>query len=386
MMKKILIWTMAFCLMFGIMSLFVMADETPNEDMVVIFEENFDDYEAGVDIKKTAFADFFYTEAQQIGDSWIKIQENSQGQLYLTSAVFTQAYTNEPIKGAYVFSVDVSESQGDAGRTHFFVRGPQNQSAFYEGDGDADESAGLAGLMIYPKAEKFGVNIKTCDESGKTKNNTQWFTLPQGAVSRVNGEAFYNVRVEDNGTDEIKFFVNDTLMCRVTMANPTKTYSSLGIAKDVCFERATIYDAEGNELATYTDTTVMANGSRIGWATRVAILRFDNFKIMGHADNIETTAPTEAPTETPTEAPTEAVTEAVTVVEPIQTEVGVITDAEAPTEALSQPSETETPRDTTPVVTDKQVIDDSLAVWMLIAVMLVAIGVTAGIVTVKVRK
>lgn len=66
-----------------------------------------------------------------------------------------------------------------------------------------------------------------------------------------------------------------------------------------------------------------------------------------------------------------------------QTEADVVT--EAPTETPAESTEAETQANTTPVVTGKQVVDDSLVIWILIAVMLLAVGVTAGIVTVKVK-
>lgn len=280
--RNLLVLTMAFCMILGTMSLFVMADETQNNDMVVIFEENFDEYEAGVDVKNTKMPNFFFTEAQSIGNGSILVKEDHNGNLYLESRVFTQIYTKAPIEGAHVFSVDVSESQGTT-QTGFYVRAPKNASAFYEGDGDADNSISLSGLMIYTKNDRLGVNVKSFDTSSpkSVKNNTEWFALPAGAAMGNNES--YNLRVEDNGVDEVKIYVNDTLMCRVTMANGGSTYGDLGIAEP-CFDNVTLYDAAENEKASYTKTLVMAEGSRIGWATRVAVMSVDSVKIMGSAD------------------------------------------------------------------------------------------------------
>ena len=106
--KKILALLMVATLVLGGMSMLVMADDA--QEMVVLLEENFDEYEADVDISATLLSGFFKYEANSIGDGWIRVQEDASGNLYLKSHVFTQIFNDKPILGAHVFSVDVSMS------------------------------------------------------------------------------------------------------------------------------------------------------------------------------------------------------------------------------------------------------------------------------------
>ena len=82
-----------------------------------------------------------------------------------------------------------------------------------------------------------------------------------------------------------------------------------------------------------------------------------------------TLAPTEAPTEPATEAPTDTPTEEVT-----------DGKTEAPTDPVTE--------ETTEELTGCEVctVDDSLWIWILIAIMIVAVCGAAGFITIKVRK
>ena len=85
-----------------------------------------------------------------------------------------------------------------------------------------------------------------------------------------------------------------------------------------------------------------------------------------------TEAPTEAPTEPVTEVPTDAPTEAPT---------------DAPTEPVTEaPTEEPASESQTGDEPEVRIIDDSLAIWILIAVMIVAVLGAAAYVTVKTRK
>ena len=91
---------------------------------------------------------------------------------------------------------------------------------------------------------------------------------------------------------------------------------------------------------------------------------------------------TEAPTDPVTEPVTDPVTEPATIpaTEPVTEPTTVEPGTQAPAVETDPVSETDT---TEPEV---KVIDDSLAIWILIAVMIVAVCGAAGFITVKVRK
>ena len=74
---------------------------TGAEELSVVLEENFDDYEADVNANATKLSDFFNVDANGIGDGYVKIIENREtGNLFLESHVFTQVTAKTPIKGA----------------------------------------------------------------------------------------------------------------------------------------------------------------------------------------------------------------------------------------------------------------------------------------------
>jgi len=451
--RKLLILIMLACFLFGCVSLFPLAADNDDSDLILIFEENFEEYEKDVNVSSTLMPNFFVCDANAIGDGVIHVQESASGNLYLKSHVFTQIYSATPIVGAYEFSLDVHEAQGQV-QTGVFIRAPKTVAAYYEADGHPDTSVCQAGLFLYTNGSRLGVNVKTYDENAastaRLQNNTVYFPLPEGASYP------YNLRVADSGTD-ISIYVNDTLICRVTFTNPGQVYGNHE-SEGKFFGEAKLLDAEGNEKGTYTNPLMSSDAAYIGWTTRAADMIVDNVTVKVEAayqavltihqlpakvteKNLEdakelvaaaramydalpedkralvvnfaklsktesaiealenvTEAPTEAPTEEPTEAPSEVPTE------PSET------PSEAPTDAITQPSETPTETLTDPfentefpengsgesgeVATEEltdagsnvKTLDDSLALWILIAIMIVAVCGTAGYITVKVRK
>ena len=442
MIKKLLALLLALCLMSGGFTLMALAADGDG-DLILIFEENFEEYQKDVNVSSTLMPDFFICDANSIGDGYIKVQEAANGNLYLQSHVFTQVYSATPIVGAYELSLDVLECQGKA-QSGIFIRAPKTNAAYYEADGHPDTSVCQAGLFLYAHGSDLGVNVKTYDEKASgtayLQNNTVTFPLPEGAAYP------YTVRVVDTAS-EISIFVNSTLICRVTFANPGQVYGSHE-SEGKFFGSAKLFDAEGKELASYASPLLSSDGSYIGWTTRAANMSVDNVTVKVEAayrtllainklpskvteKNMEeakeiaaearalydalpedkkalvinfgkltkaedaisaienaTEAPTDAPTEPPTEAPTE----------PDETPTEVPTDpVETPTEAPTDPVETPTeaptdPEEDTAVTTDGEaepearIIDDSLWIWILIAVMTVAVLGAAAYITIETRK
>ena len=429
MIKKLLALLLALCLMTGGFTLVALAaDGDGNSDLVLIFEENFEEYQKDVNVSSTLMPDFFVCDANSIGDGYIQVLEAGSGNLYLQSHVFTQVYSATPIVGAYEFSLDVLECQGKA-QSGIFIRAPKTNAAYYEADGHPDTSTCQAGLFLYAHGSDLGVNVKTYDEKASgtayLQNNTVTFPLPEGAAYP------YTVRVVDTAS-EISIFVNGTLICRVTFADPGQVYGSHE-SEGKFFGSAKLFDAEGKELASYANPLLSSDGSYVGWTTRAANMSVDNVTVKAEAayqallaigklpskvteKNIEdvkelaaaarelydalpedkkalvinfgkltkaeeaiveveaslTEAPTEAPTEPPTEPVTDAPTEAPT---------------DAPTEPVTEaPTEEPASESQTGDESEVRIIDDSLAIWILIAVMIAAVCGAAAYVTVKTRK
>lgn len=443
MIKKLLALLLALCLMTGGFTLVALAADGDG-DLILIFEENFEEYQKDVNVSSTLMPNFFINDANSIGDGYIKVQEAASGNLYLQSHVFTQVYSATPIVGAYEFSLDVLECQGKA-QSGIFIRAPKTNAAYYEADGHPDTSTCHGGLFLYAHGSDLGVNVKTYDEkaSGTSylQNNTVTFPLPEGAAYP------YTVRVVDTAS-EISIFVNDTLICRVTFADPGQVYGSHE-SEGKFFGSAKLFDAEGKELASYASPLLSSDGSYVGWTTRAANMSVDNVTVKVEAayqtllaigklpskvteknmeeakeiaaearalydalpedkkalvinygkltkaeesiDAIEnaTEAPTEPVTEPPVEIatePGETPTEAPT--DPVETPTDSSTDAETDgiTEAPTDPEEdTEdaTDGETEPEV---RIMDDSLFIWILIAVMIVAVLGAAAYITVEMRK
>lgn len=440
MIKKLLALLLALCLMTGGFTLVALAADGDG-DLILIFEENFEEYQKDVNVSSTLMPDFFVCDANSIGDGYIKVQEAASGNLYLQSHVFSQVYSATPIVGAYDFSLDIHEAQGKA-QTGVFIRAPKTNAAYYEADGHPDTSTCHAGLFLYAHGSDLGVNVKTYDEKASgtayLQNNTVTFPLPEGASYP------YTVRVVDTAS-EISIFVNGTLICRVTFTDPGQVYGSHE-SEGKFFGSAKLFDAEGKELASYASPLLSSDGSYIGWTTRAANMSVDNITVkveaayqtllainklpskvteknMEEAKEIAAEAralydalpedkkalvinfgkltkaedaisaienATEAPTDAPTEPETDPVTEPETQPE---------TDSEAYTEApddpatqapavTDEPSTEEDTEDATDGETEPEVriMDDSLWIWILIAVMIVAVLGAAAYVTVETRK
>ena len=433
--KKLLALLMTLCLMAGCLTLVAYA-ESSGDELVLIFEENFEEYQKDVNVSSTLMPNFFVCDANSIGDGVINVQEATSGNLYLWSHVFSQVYSATPIVGAYEFSLDIIEAQGKC-QTGVFIRAPKTAAAFYEGDGHPENSVCQAGLFIYTYANSIGVNVKTYDETANAtahlQNNTVTFKLPQGTAYP------YNINFADSGS-EIAISVNGTLICRVTYADPGQVYGSHE-SEGKFYGSAKLYDAEGNEKGSYTNPLMSSDASYIGWTTRNADMRVDNVSVKVEAayqailainelpskvtdknvadakelataardlydalpeekkalvinyqkltkaeesitaiENV-TEAPTEAPTE-PVETPTEEITEEVTTNAPA--DETTVEDTTTPTEDTTDTD----PADTTEELTGCEVctVDDSLAMWILIAVMIVAICGAAAYITVETRK
>ena len=424
--KKLLALLLALCLTAGGFTLVTLAAEE-NDGLILIFEENFEEYEKDVNASSTMMPNFFVCDANSIGDGVISVQETNTGNLYLWSHVFSQVYSATPIVGAYEFSLDIHEAQGQC-QTGVFIRAPKTAAAFYEGDGHPDTSVCQGGLFIYTYAGSIGVNVKTYDPAASgtayLQNNTVTFNLPQGTAYP------YNLRFVDSGS-EIAIYVSGTLICRVTYSDPGQVYDRHE-SEGKFFGSAKLYDAEGNEKGSYEKPLMSSDSPYIGWTTRAANMGVDNVTVKAEAayqallainklptkvtdKNVEDAKEiaeearalydalpedkkalvinyskltkaeesiaamenvTEAPTEPPTEAPTDEVTE------PTDTPTEEVTDGktEAPTDPVTE--------ETTEELTGCEVctVDDSLAMWILIAVMIVAVCGAAGFITVKVRK
>ena len=424
MIKKLLAFLLALCLMTGGFALVALAADDDG-DLVVIFEENFEEYEKDVNVSSTLMPDFFVNDANAIGDGYIKVLEATDGNLYLQSHVFTQIYSATPIVGAYEFSLDIHEAQGKV-QTGVFIRASKTEAAYYEADGHPDNSTCRAGLFLYTRGSTLGVNIKTYDETASStaflQNNTVEFPLPAGTTYP------YNVRVTDSGSEMI-ISVNNALICRITYSDPGQVYKNHE-SNGKFFGTAKLYDAQGTEKGTYTNPLLSSDASYIGWTTRAANMSVDNITVKAEAayrtvlainklptkvteknmeDAVETAeaaralydslpedkkalvvnydkltkaeqsiaeleaAMTEAPTQAVTEPVTEPVTELMTepMTEPVTAPV---------TEAATETSDEATAEP------EVKVMDDSLAVWILLAVMIVAVCGAAGFITVKVRK
>ena len=434
MIKKLLALLLALCLTAGGFTLVTLAAEG-GDDLILIFEESFEEYEADVNVSSTLMPNFFINDANAIGDGYIKVIEAGNGNLYLQSHVFTQIYSATPIVGDYEFSLDIHEAQGKC-QTGVFIRAPKTAAAFYEGDGHPDTSVCQGGLFIYTYSSSIGVNVKTYDAAASgtsyLQNNTVTFNLPQGTAYP------YNLRFVDSGS-EIAIYVSDTLICRVTYSDPGQVYDRHE-SEGKFYGSAKLYDAEGNEKGSYTDPLLSSDASYIGWTTRAANMSVDNVTVKVEAayqallaigklpskvteKNIESAkeiaeearalydalpedkkalvinygkltkaeesiSAIENATEAPTDAPTEPETEPVT--EPAETPTEAPTDT--PTEEVTD-GKTEAPTDpvteeTTEELTGCEVctVDDSLAIWILIAIMIVAVCGAAGFITIKVRK
>lgn len=388
-MKTFLIRILTICICAALLlpATVAVLPASAEEGMKVAFEESFDDYEDGVNATATRLSDYFNVEANAIGDGFVKVEEDGKtGNLYLLSHVFTHVYTREPIKGTYEMSFTTYEMQ-DGFQSGVFFRAPLcSTAAYYEGDaGDPenDTSTGLSGIWLAVYENRMVVTVKAYDENTPHKviNHRFSFDLPKG-TSYTDGIA---VHILDDGMIAT-VFVNEELICSIAFGEETgRAWTQNGIDSAVkLLKKVTVLDAEGNELGTVSNTFVSAEESTIGWATRVANMKMDDICIL--VEDVEETVTeaepvTEAPTEQPTEAPTDAPTETPT---EMSTDPETTPETDTPTETEA-PAASDTTEETGSAASTSEP-DDSLAIFILIAVMLVAIGVTAGIVVVNKRK
>ena len=277
MIKKLLALLLALCLMTGGFTLVALAADG-DSDLVLIFEENFEEYQKDVNVSSTLMPNFFVCDANSIGDGIIHVQEATDGNLYLKSHVFTQIYSATPIVGAYELSLDIFVAQGTK-QTGVFIRAPKTNAAYYEADQYPETSVCQAGLFLYTRGDKLGVNVKTydatADKNAFLQNNTVEFPLPAGTAHP------YTLRVVD-ANNEIQIYVNGTLMCRVTYADPGKTYAKHE-STGKFYGSAKLFDAQGNEKGSYTDPLLSSDGSYVGWTTRVADMVVDNISVKAEA-------------------------------------------------------------------------------------------------------
>ena len=418
-MKKVLVLLLSVILAAG--GIFTVSAASETNGLEVIFEEDFESYEKNVTVNSTSMSNVFVCEFNAIGDGTICVNESSDGNLYLFSHVFTQIYIDTPIIGAYEFSLDVIEAQGKL-QSGILVRAPKTEAAYYEGDGYPDTSTCLSGLFINPHSDSINVNIKTYNANAAStsyiNNNMKEFRLPSGVKYP------YSLKIQDDG-EIIKIFCGGELICSIAMSEPGKTYENHQ-ATAPCFGKAVLYDASGAELASYTDPLLQSDGSTVGWATRAANMCVDNVKLSADktygallAINV---VPAKVTKKNLSDAAAkvsrarelyDALTEEQKALIPnverlIKAEAAVkeLTPAtteqkEVPTERLTEPlGEPATVTETEPVPektaeaaeaateggVEVVVTDDSLAVWILIAVMIALVFATAGFVIVKTRK
>lgn len=173
-----------------------------------------------------------------------------------------------------------------------------------------------------------------------------------------------------------------TLVCTLKFSEETgRKWTQNGIDRAIMlFKTVTMLGADGAEILTASDTYVSATESTIGWATRVADMRIDNVRVLMQTAQETTGA---AVTDTEPES-----TGSVSETEPDSTASAAenVTTAPVPASTGSETEEeTGTEAGTTAgIITET--VDDSLAIWIMVAVMLVAVGVTGGIVTAKKRR
>lgn len=351
-------------------------------ELSVVFEENFDEYEGDVNASATKLATFFHVDANAIGDGYVRVEEDpSNGNLYLKNHVFTQVYSKTGIRDPYEFAMTVYEMQGGH-QAGVFFRAPTCDCAYYEGDGgdpDNQTSTGRSGIWVFVYQDRISVNIKAFDNSkpAKVANIYHAFPLPEGSDYGKGIE----LRIIDNGTDA-QIMADGTLVCTLKFSEETgRKWTQNGIDRAIMlFKTVTMLGADGAEILTASDTYVSATESTIGWATRVADMRIDNVRVLMQTAQETTGA---AVTDTEPES-----TGSVSETEPDSTVSAAenVTTAPVPASTGSETEEeTGTEAGTTAgIITET--VDDSLAIWIMVAVMLVAVGVTGGIVTTKKRR
>ena len=406
--------------LFAAFSAATAAAEGGDDGLVAVFEEDFEEYENDVNVSSTKMPEIFICDYNSIGDGIICVKEDKNGNLSLFSHVFTQIFISTPIIGKYEFSMKVYEAQGNI-QSGLLVRAPKTDAAYYEADGNPDTSTALSGLFINPHNSSFGVNVKTYDESSPqtncVKNNITTFDLPEGTSYP------YELKVKDD-CETVSLFCNGTLICSVKLADPGKKYPGHQASASECFGSAVLYDAQGKELGSYKDPLMQSGESIIAWSTRAANMTVDDVTLRATAAYKTLVAIQKIPskiTEKNAEDAYGLITGARQLYDSLSDEdkalVGNIgkltkaedsvsklmpettaagTDPETAVPATDAQTDAGTAADTAGGDTDApgteqeeivyKTVDDSLAVYIIIAVILAMIGAAAGIVAVKVRK
>ncbi len=333
--KKMLSLLAAAALSLGVLTATVSAGDTAaptdTSNLDVLVDECFDDYTPGYAGKSTTLADHFIVDANQIGGGCVQVEEDTKtGNLFLLSHVFTQVYSTTPLEDGYTFSLDVFSTQG-AQNCAVFLRAPLIEGfPYYETDGYAGgQTACVAGLVFNFQINSFSVNVKSFDPAATAnygvKENMFTFTLPEGVIFN-DGIAYTNFKVVDD-TNEIKLYVEDVLVGRITLSGIKNGYSSEYFTQNF-YETVVVYNAEGTELGTVQNTLVESGNAIVGWSTRVANMLVDNIYLAVPAAEETTVPETEAPTVPETESPTVPETDAPTMPE---TEAPTMPETEAPT-------------------------------------------------------
>ena len=232
----------------------------------------------------------------------------------------------------------------------------------------------------------------------------------------------YNLKVADD-TEKISIYCNGELLCYVVMSEPGKIYEKHQ-ATDPCFGKAVLYDKDGAEIATYIDPLLQSDGSVIGWSTRVATMDVDNIVLKAEKTYAALLAINAVPAKVTKKNLKEATEKVIAArklydalteeQKALVTNADRLTKAEAEVKALT-PETTEAKEEPTAALTDPvtspstdaptaevtqnteqtatpeeeieiKVVDDSLAIWILISVMIAAALATAGFAVVKLRK
>ncbi len=313
--NRLLACLLAAALSIGATALTVTADSDVAE-LSPIVDECFDDYDVDYDGQSTTLFPTFVLEANSIGEGYIKVIENEEnGNLHLKSHVFTQIYNAEPIKGAYTFSMDVFQTQGNR-NCAIFLRAPMcGENAFYEKDGSEDGNAACrTGVVVNCHDTSIDVNIKSYSaKAGATSfivQNIFTFQLPEGV--RIGKGQYTNFKVVDTGT-EMSIYVADGLVCRIVFSEPGTSGYTRAEVTEPCFRNAVLYDAAGTEMATVDSPLVQCEGATVGWATRVADMIVDDVYLATEATG--TDIPAESETTLETEAESEIESEVESIVE-----------------------------------------------------------------------
>ncbi len=265
-------------------------------DVNVLFDFDKEGYEAGKFLTDTPLAETFEYVAGTSG-STVLIKKGDNGN-YVRQSGISDLRTFADIKGSYKFSLDVRPV--DYGNNAIYIRGEMpgtlkkynkrhsemaNQEViqvfnYYEwdwynenGGEDGNSSISGSGIGIFPLSDGFEIHIKKYVPDGLTVSSAA-ATLPFPEGFQTNSDGFYNIRFEDN-EEEVKIFVNDVLLARITLENPGVTYESDETGQKY-YGKAVLYDNSGAELLIVENTRLNSSGSQIAVTTRDQSIEYDN--------------------------------------------------------------------------------------------------------------